>query len=259
MRTTFASGFRAPQVFDEDLHITLVGGEGQIIQNADDLQPERAYSASQQLESRFELGEDWNLKLGINGYYTLITKAHVIEQADDPATPDELEFERRNRGETTVVGAEFDLQVQYLDVFGVAGGTTSERAQNSEPDGDFNSRKIFRTPSLYGYVEIYGYPTKDLRISTTANLTGSMDVPHYAGYVPEDRLDESDPFLDWGANVSYRVNLRDSMYVRPYAGIRNILDSYQDDFDQGPDRDAGYVYGPRLPRTLLFGVQGGIQ
>ena len=30
VRASYASGFRAPQVFDEDLHITQVGGEGQV-------------------------------------------------------------------------------------------------------------------------------------------------------------------------------------------------------------------------------------
>lgn len=41
-------------------------------------------------------------------------------------------------------------------------------------------------------------------------------------------------------------------------GIKNILGAYQDDFDRGPDRDAGYVYGPRMPRTAFVGVKGGI-
>jgi outer membrane receptor for ferrienterochelin and colicins len=34
LRASVARGFRAPQVFDEDLHITQVGGEGQVIRNA---------------------------------------------------------------------------------------------------------------------------------------------------------------------------------------------------------------------------------
>jgi outer membrane receptor for ferrienterochelin and colicins len=31
--------------------------------------------------------------------------------------------------------------------------------------------------------------------------------------------------------------------------------SYQRDLDSGPDRDAAYIYGPSLPRTLLFGAK----
>ncbi|AKJ65230.1 hypothetical protein [Kiritimatiella glycovorans] len=30
------------------------------------------------------------------------------------------------------------------------------------------------------------------------------------------------------------------------------FDEFQDDLDQGPNRDSGYVYGPRLPRTVYL-------
>ncbi|MCP4147717.1 MAG: TonB-dependent receptor, partial [bacterium] len=33
LRATFSTGFRAPQVFDEDLHITMVGGDARLIRN----------------------------------------------------------------------------------------------------------------------------------------------------------------------------------------------------------------------------------
>lgn len=35
----------------------------------------------------------------------------------------------------------------------------------------------------------------------------------------------------------------------------NIFNSYQKDFDQGPDRDSGYIYGPALPRSVTVGVK----
>lgn len=35
----------------------------------------------------------------------------------------------------------------------------------------------------------------------------------------------------------------------------NVFDSYQRDHDSGPERDASYIYGPSLPRTLLFGAK----
>jgi outer membrane receptor for ferrienterochelin and colicins len=40
-RTTLSTGFRAPQVFDEDLHITRVGGEDMLIVNSQNLKEER--------------------------------------------------------------------------------------------------------------------------------------------------------------------------------------------------------------------------
>ncbi len=58
--------------------------------------------------------------------------------------------------------------------------------------------------------------------------------------------------------MSYKIDLKNDRYITPFIGLRNILDSRQDDYDKGADRDAGYVYGPRMPRTLFAGIKGGI-
>lgn len=38
------------------------------------------------------------------------------------------------------------------------------------------------------------------------------------------------------------------------AGVSNIFNSYQSDFDKGPKRDSGYIYGPSLPRCVNIGA-----
>ena len=43
-RLTYSTGFRAPQAYDEDLHVTAVGGEGVQIRLADGLREERSNS-----------------------------------------------------------------------------------------------------------------------------------------------------------------------------------------------------------------------
>jgi len=40
-----------------------------------------------------------------------------------------------------------------------------------------------------------------------------------------------------------------------YAGIKNIFNQYQSDFDIGKNRDSNYIYGPAQPRTTYFGVK----
>jgi outer membrane receptor for ferrienterochelin and colicins len=42
-----------------------------------------------------------------------------------------------------------------------------------------------------------------------------------------------------------------------FAGVKNIFNSYQNDFDTGVSRDPGYTYGPMLPRTIYAGVKIG--
>jgi outer membrane receptor for ferrienterochelin and colicins len=40
-----------------------------------------------------------------------------------------------------------------------------------------------------------------------------------------------------------------------HGGVQNIFNAYQRDFDQGHDRDAGYIYGPNRPRTVFLGLK----
>jgi len=47
--------------------------------------------------------------------------------------------------------------------------------------------------------------------------------------------------------------------IKLNSGVQNIFNSYQTDFDKGEFRDAGYVYGPALPRTFFFGIRFVIQ
>lgn len=258
LRTAFSSGFRAPQVFDEDLHITIVSGEGQVVYNDPDLKPERSYSVAQQVEFDFDLDNGWEVKTGLNGFWTRINDAFVLDEDDDTDTVGEIEMYRRNSGATTVYGGELEAGLSYRSVWGLETGWTLERAENSEADPDFGSKAIFRTPAVYGYIETWAEVLNGLELSTLLDLTGPMKVPHYAGYIDENRMETSPWFADWSANVSYKIDLKHDRYITPFLGIRNILDSRQDDYDEGPDRDAGYVYGPRLPRTLFAGVKGGI-
>jgi len=37
-------------------------------------------------------------------------------------------------------------------------------------------------------------------------------------------------------------------------GVKNVLNHYQQDIDQGELRDADYIYGPSLPRTYFIDI-----
>jgi len=69
LRATYAKGFRAPQVFDEDLHVGVVGGEAQRVTNADDLRPEISHSFSLSNDMYFRLGEA-QANVLVEGFYT---------------------------------------------------------------------------------------------------------------------------------------------------------------------------------------------
>ena len=58
-----------------------------------------------------------------------------------------------------------------------------------------------------------------------------------------------------GARLSYVVRASGNLSVEFSGGMKNIFDSYQKDLDYGPLKDAAYIYGPSLPRTVFFGVK----
>ena len=62
-------------------------------------------------------------------------------------------------------------------------------------------------------------------------------------------------FFDMGLKVSYDFKIYKTFALQLNAGVRNIFNSYQRDFDQGLDRDAGYIYGPSMPRNYFAGIR----
>ena len=55
--------------------------------------------------------------------------------------------------------------------------------------------------------------------------------------------------------VAYDIPIYKTVTLQVNAGVKNIFNSYQNDFDKGKDRDAGYIYGPGLPRSYFFGCK----
>ena len=82
-----------------------------------------------------------------------------------------------------------------------------------------------------------------------------MLVQPFAGYIAEDAETTTKPFFDTNLKLSYSFKLKDDFSLEVSAGMKNIFNSYQRDFDQGELRDAGYIYGPSLPRSVFFGLK----
>ncbi len=68
-RTSYAAGYRAPQTFDEDLHITAVNGGVTFIHNAKGLKPEYSHSFSGSADYTFQI-ENWGFNVVADGFYT---------------------------------------------------------------------------------------------------------------------------------------------------------------------------------------------
>ena len=62
-------------------------------------------------------------------------------------------------------------------------------------------------------------------------------------------------FFECGLKVQYTIPIRSYYKAQVYAGVQNLFDSYQDDFDLGHPRDSAYIYGPMVPRSYFAGVR----
>ncbi len=250
IRGGISTGFKPPQIFDEDLHITQVGGEGQIIRNSDDLEEERA--------TTFYGGAEWTeilgtngLRFSLNGFYTDLTKTFILDERDDPNT-DEFEFYRANGDGSVVKGVEFEVGFRTRKAE-ITTGFTLQNSELDSPEPDFNSTHIFRTPDLYGSVRLSYDLSNKINLLGISKYTGPMYAPHYAGYIVQDRLEHTKSFVTFDLVASYKLPVMGHSYGTFSIGMYNITDSFQKDFDKGIARDAGYVYGPSVPRRLLIG------
>ncbi len=254
LRGGISTGFKPPQIFDEDLHITQVSGEGQIIRNDPDLKEERATTLYGGAEWTEIIGTN-GLRFSVNGFYTNLTETFVLDERDDPLT-DEFEFYRTNGDGSVVQGIEFELGYRMRKAE-ITTGVTLQDSELDSPEPDFESIHIFRTPDLYGSIRFSYDITNNINLLGISKYTGPMYVPHYAGYIENDRLEYTKSFVTFDLVASYKIPLMGHLYGTFTAGIYNITDSFQTDFDKGIARDAGYVYGPTIPRRLLIGFTFG--
>ncbi|MFI3258613.1 MAG: TonB-dependent receptor [Rikenellaceae bacterium] len=257
-RATYSTGFRAPQAFDEDLHISVVGGEVTMISLADDLKQEnsQSFSISADLYKNFN---EISTNLLVEGFYT---KLDDVFATRDLGTNDAgiVILERYNASGATVKGITAEARVVIPDVVTLQAAATYQKSRYAEAEEWSEdaeaSERMFRTPDAYGYLTANFDLTKKLQLSVSSTFTGSMLVQHCAGSGTDvDIAVETPSFVDANFKLGYTFTLVQAVRMEVYGGVQNIFNSYQKDFDTGSDRDPGYVYGPINPRRYTFGAK----
>ena len=256
LRASYSYGFRAPQAFDEDLHIDNVGGIVSMIRLADDLRVEKSQSLSLSADIYRNWG-DWQANLLVEGFFTDLSDVFALTEigVEDGV----LIKERRNESGARVYGGNLEGKLAYKDRWQLQAGFTAQQSLYKEAHAwaeDVDAtRKMFRTPGLYGYFVTSYNPLKQLMLSLSGTYTGSMLVEHHAGYIDSNRTERTEDFLDLNIKAAYDFSLYGHIRLQVNGGIQNFLNAYQKDFDQGADRDSGYIYGPATPRCFYLGVK----
>lgn len=260
-RLTWGTGFRAPQAFDADLHIAFAGGGVSRISLSPDLKQERSSSISASVNYD-KASEKFIGGFTLEGFYTYLKNAFY----QHPLGEDELGelFEKRNGEGALVKGITIELRANYNKKLQLETGLTLQSSTYdkavSYSDELESKRKFLRAPDVYGFATLSITPNKRFNSSINLIYTGSMDLVHLAGS-PEQLTDEyvsSPTFTELSFKSGYTFNLKQlDTSFEIFGGVKNMLNSYQADFDSGKNRDSNYIYGPGAPRTIFFGVKFG--
>ena len=155
-RLTWSTGFRAPQAYDEDLHVAAVGGEAMIIRLADGLKPERSNSFSGSVDWSFNIGH-FQSDLLVEGFYTSLNDVFYLTGiGKDADTGAEIQ-ERRNGYGARVYGANIDYKIAHGREAQLQLGFTLQQSRYTEAvnwseDSDVAPiKRMPRTPDYYGY------------------------------------------------------------------------------------------------------------
>lgn len=259
LRATYATGFRGPQAFDEDLHISTLGGDPRIVLLSPTLQPERSQSVSASIDAQ-HAWDDHVMSWTLDGFSTYLAQPFIIQfmSAATPNTP--AVAMKRNGDPAWVMGLNAEARYTHENVR-VQATFTAQSTRYTADGGEVifdsgdtvRSSTFMRTPDLYGSVIASWGIMSDLLLDASLSLTGPM-------FVPNERLQavlRSPWFADASLRLTYSLPIT-TVPLRMSAGVVNIFDSYQRDIETGPTRDASYVYGPIRPRTFQLSLTFGI-
>ena len=259
IRTTWSSGFRAPQAFDADLHMAFAGGGISRISLAEDLKEERSNSFSASINYDHPT-ENYIFGFTLEGFYTSLNDAFFLAPLGEDAFGER--FEKQNGETARVQGITLEVRANYKKKIQLE---TGFNIQSSRYDsavevlmGLPSTREFLRTPNQYGFATLSYLPNEKFKSSINYVYTGPMKLVHLAG-APEQSIDAfltSKAFSELGFKTSYTFNLKNTAAkLEVFGGVKNTLDAYQTDFDSGKNRDSNYVYGPAMPRTAFLGLK----
>jgi outer membrane receptor for ferrienterochelin and colicins len=268
IRGSFAQGYRGPQAFDEDLHIETVGGAARFIRIAPDLETERSNSGLLSLNFEKQFGKR-QVNLVAEGFYTKLQNPFIL--SDQQVLGNGISVINKRNGSAAIVsGLNLEANMAFGQKFVFQSGATLQRARYLEseeiwapetPD-DLSpvvaTSRILRTPDVYGFFTAIYKVNQSWTCSWSGVFTGGMDVPHVIdAETARTTIKRTPTFFENNIKVAYRVTSEAAYFAEWFAGVHNLFNSFQRDFDQGMERDAGYVYGPMRPRTIFFGLRVG--
>ncbi|WP_177763199.1 TonB-dependent receptor [Flavobacterium sp. I3-2] len=262
IRASYSQGYRAPQAFNEDLHIETVGGAASFTVLSPDLKTEKSNSINASLNFSKNLG-DVQTNIILEGFTTKLNDVFITADAKELPSGVSV-LTKRNGSGARVTGLNLEASFALSRAFNLQLGGTVQNAKYDETEELWKSKdeteivgtkNMLRTPNTYGYYTLSYNPIKPLTLSLSGVYTGKMDVTHMVDPETERTvIKRTKDFFENNIRVAYDFDFKDNC-IQIYTGIQNMFHAYQKDFDRGALRDANFIYGPSRPQTFFFGAK----
>lgn len=261
-RASVGTGFRAPELFVEDVHVETLGADPVRVRNAAGLREERALSAMLGVDWRSDPATPrwrWDATVSYAGLRDTFTLGDIQQ------TPQGLLYrERDNAGRAQVAGAEANLAWQPDPAWKLGLGAAWYHSRYAQPQVVFDDRaegggtliatdRYLKVPQLTGLAQLDWLPAEAFRAFLAVRYTGRMFVLNNR----EGVLHHTPDFwvVDLGGAWHAHVPGPGEQEISIAFGLRNLLDQRQRDLETGAGRDSDYVYGPRFPRSAYVSVR----
>ncbi|QDH69235.1 TonB-dependent receptor plug domain-containing protein [Marilutibacter alkalisoli] len=260
LRAGLSTGFRAPEVFSEDLHVETLGAEPIHIRNAEGLVEERAATGMFGLDWRSDPAEPrWTWDATVS--WTRLRDTFVLSEIRDDGDGG-LYQQRDNASGSRVAGVETNLGWQPGEAFRLSAGVAWYRSRHDEAQVVFDdrdeggdtviaTREYLKTPEWSGLAQAIWSPNGDWDAYLGLKYTGRMQVLNNT----TGTLNRSPEFWVVDIGATRHFHGADGGGWDVSFGLRNLFDQRQKDLEAGADRDSEYVYGPRFARSIYAGVR----
>ncbi|MEN5193981.1 TonB-dependent receptor [Sphingobacterium faecium] len=260
-RGGYARGFRAPQAFNEDMHVTSIGGKQVFVLIGEDLKTEysNAYTGSFNLSRNFG---NTQTSLLVEGFYTQLNNPFTTVLKSE--SNDIMIEEMRNGTDAYVFGTNVELNIAPSSIFSLQAGGTIQRSRfqseqliaEAKPGQEaIMSKDFLRTPNVYGYLNANWKATERFAVDVTGVYTGNMKISHIQQEIMT--LKNTHDFMELNLRLGYTFAIHKDFNLELFGGVQNMFNAFQKDFDRGANRDSNYIYGPTKPRTITFGIKIG--
>jgi outer membrane receptor for ferrienterochelin and colicins len=257
-----SGGYRAPQVFAEDLHVELVGGTVRGIRWSPGLRAERSVGYSLTTEYNLK-GEGSDIVITAEAFHNQLKSPLLLNELDS-SSDGALVWQKSNGPDARILGMLIGARAtlgggawQWDASLSLQKGLYESPVRlGSGRDGDLWSRFMLRFPDWNGYITLRRALRRGWWVQYNQLISGSMWTTRTDARTGGELMLVQAPAVgqhDLWVEKQWKLNVRLRMATE--LGCQNFLNNYQNDLSVGPGRDASYLYGPSMPRRISVRIR----